>query len=242
VSAVVSVVAIVSVTRGEAKPHQAPPRFGFPAHGYGKLVKAGIPLAAAQFLISLTTYVPVLLVELLGSSADVGVYTVASYLVVFANLIWVSVATVVLPAFVLTLNQMGIVRLLRRAARLGLFAIAPAVVVIPSVVFFGTFVLEFIYGPGYALTSLELSLLAITSVLAVPSALYSSVLLALNSYRSVTIASAIAALTVMVSGGVFLAGGLAAVTAGCLALFVGSLARCGGLFAFAHLKKHAVEK
>ncbi|EPR77544.1 Heteropolysaccharide repeat unit export protein [Leifsonia rubra CMS 76R] len=235
VSACVALVAVVLVTRGGSNAEYALPSNKYNGAGYAELVKAGVPLAVAQFLIALTTYVPVLLVELLGKSADVGVYAVASYLVIFANLVGSSVATVVLPSFALTLKQSGAVHLLKRASRLVLLVAVPGLVAIPCVVFFGTHFLDFVYGPGYGLTPLELLLLALASLTAVPSSVYSSVLLALNNYRGVTNASAGAAVAVLITAASIFGLGLPPVTAGCIALFVGGAARCLGLFVISRI-------
>lgn len=242
VSAVVAVIAIISSSRRESSRERDSSDSRPQEPGYRALVAAGAPLAGAQLLIALAVYLPVILVELLGSSAEVGVFATASYLVVFANLVGASVATVALPSFALTLNRQGRPFLLRRAARLSRAAILPGLVVVPVVILAGAPVLGFIYGSGYALTKLELALLAIASVAAVPAYIYSSVLLALNNYRGVTSGSAAAAVAVLGSGVVCFWVGAPAVVAACLSLCIGTLARGGALFAYAHLTRGIADR
>ncbi|WP_166805456.1 hypothetical protein [Cryobacterium sp. Hb1] len=203
--------------------------------GYRQLARVGAPLSIAQFLISLITYVPVVLVGMIGASADVGAYAAASYLFIFANLVGASVATIVLPSFAMTFNKLGADGLFQRTSRIAMRAALLGVLLIPMVVVLSPPVLALVYGSEYILPALEISLLATACAAAIPSYLFSSALLAMNNYRGVTGASVIATVVVLVASAVSIWGHFPAVTAGYVVLCIGNVSRTLGLYGFARL-------
>lgn len=192
------------------------------------LLAAGIPMSMMQAVYSLLSYVPLAIVAWFGSPEDVGRYASAAYLVVFANLVGASIETVVLPRFRVVHESDGADVLRRRVRRLcsiGLFALAPFVIL---ALFIGPWLLTVVYGAEFELTRVSVLYLSLAAICTLPTYLASANLLVLNRYWATFFVGATAIVAVLVGGGAAGTAGMPAVEAGSLAVFIGSTVRLLG--------------
>lgn len=194
------------------------------------LISAGVPMSLMQGVYSLLSYVPLAVVAWFGSPSDVGRYASAAYLVVFANLVGASIETVVLPAFRTIHDNDGPVILRRRVKRLCAIALTSLVPFVVLALFIGPWLLSTIYGADFILSREAVLFLALAALCTLPTYLASANLLVLNRYWATFFVGAAAIGTVLAGGGIAGLAGMAAVEAGCLAVFIGSLTRLMGEF------------
>ena len=192
------------------------------------LLIAGIPMSMMQAVYSLLSYVPLAVVAWFGSPEDVGRYTSAAYLVVFANLVGASIETVVLPRFRAIYESDGALFLRRKVKRLcaiGLLALVPFVVL---ALFIGPWLLSAVYGAGFELTRISVLYLSLAAICTLPTYLASANLLVLNRYWATFFVGATAIIAVLAGGGAAGTAGMPPVEAGSLAVFIGSTVRLVG--------------
>jgi len=155
--------------------------------GYRTIVRAAMPVTAAQLVFSLVTYTPIFLLGAFGDRAEVGVYTGASYLLIFANLVGSSVQTLMMPGY-RDLRTEGRYADLAASARrafltLGGLAAVGGVVAIA----FGPQVLGLVYGPSFVMERVHLVPLVLAAVIVAPGYILNALLLVLNAYRAGTV-------------------------------------------------------
>lgn len=182
------------------------------------LITHGIPLAISQGIQSLLTYLPLAIVGTLGTTAEIGVFASAAYLVTFAHLVGASVQTAILPDYRRRLESEGPEALRRVNLRNGYLTMAILAPLIAVAVVAGPSLLRLVYGADFEISRYSVFFLALATVICVPTYLLSSFHLVLNRYWVMTIVGAASVLVVIVSGTASGLAGLGAVEAGTLAV------------------------
>lgn len=204
----VALSSVISMTWAMRWAHRVPtPEPDSAAAGHRTILACSVPIAAFEALMAALAYVPVLLLGIWGTTAEVGIFAGASYLVVLANLIGGSLMTVTLPGFRRIAETDGIGAVVSRARRLGLWLSAVGLLGATIAVAFGPPVLEWVYGPEFRLDRIELIPLAIAAAITIPVYVLNSMLLIMNSYRSQFVIGAAATAAAVLSGVVLLSSG-----------------------------------
>lgn len=203
------------------------------------LVSAGIPMSLMQGVYSLLSYVPLAVVAWFGSPGDVGLYASAAYLVVFANLVGASIETVVLPAFRTVRETEGPLVLRRRVKRMCLIALTSLIPFVVLALFIGPWLLSAVYGADFVLSRQSVLYLSLAALCTLPTYLASANLLVLNRYWATFFVGGTAIIAVLAGGGIAGMAEMAAVEAGCLAVFIGSLTRLVGEFTCSRPRRSA---
>lgn len=186
------------------------------------IASAASPIMATQLLVSLLIYTPVWVAQAGGGADAVGVYSGASYLVVFASLVGASIQTVSIPRLRRdhengTGTTGTVVRSSIKWTVLGLAGAAAAVVAGPAI-------LSWVYGPDFRMGRLDVAMLALAAAMGVPTYLFNAVMLVRNKYLAqsvVALVSVVVALAVGMAATSF----IAATTAACLTALVGAALR-----------------
>ena len=193
--------------------------------GYRDILRAALPVTAAQLIFALVASTPVFVLEAAGGRASVGIYGAAAYLLTFANLVGASLQTLLVPGFrdlVARADRRGLILGARRAGvGLGVVAVLGAAVAIA----FGPQVLSLVYGPSYAMGRLHLVPLVLAAAIVPPLYVFNALLLVLNAYRSGAVASALTLAGSLAAGGVTVALGGDPILAASVTALGGSLVR-----------------
>ena len=150
--------------------------------GYRKILRAGFPTTISETLAALSTYLPILFLSVIADDATTGVFATAAYLLTAANLTGDTLKDIYITSFRWTFEESGAGQLLRRAHKVSAVLIVLVLVAVPLIIFAGSPVLEFIYGDEFALTYIELALLAAATIPIASSYIYEATLNVLNAY------------------------------------------------------------
>jgi O-antigen/teichoic acid export membrane protein len=234
-SAVVSAAALAAAVI-LAPPAAQSPSVDNPSRELRVVVAAGVPLALSHGIYSVLSYLPIAVVGWFGSTSDVGLYTSAAYLVVFANLVGASAQTVVLPSYRRLFDASGGSTLLRHASARSFITAASLSPLVLLAILVGPMLLVLVYGPEFVLSRTTVLLLALAAVIALPTYLMSAVLLVYNRYWVMTLVGAGSIVIVVLAGVLAGVGGLGAVESGSLAVLTGSVARFAGVYVLSRTK------
>lgn len=169
--------------------------------GWAPILRASVPVTAAQLIFALVSSTPVLLIEAFGGDrATAAVYGVAAYLLIFANLVGASVQTLLVPGF-RDLEASGRRGDLVAAARrtFGMLAALGALGAVVAIAF-GPQVLGAVFGPEYAMERAHLAPLVLAAAVIAPVYIVNALLLVLNAYRAGTVSAIATWLGLIVSG------------------------------------------
>lgn len=194
-------------------------------HDMGRLIAHGIPLSLSQGIQSLVTYLPLAIVGTLGTTADIGVFASAAYLVTFAHLVGASVQTAMLPEYRRRLEDEGPAALRRINLRNGYLTMAILFPLVAVAVVAGPSLLRLVYGADFDISRPAVLFFALAAVICVPTYLLSSFHLVLNRYWVMTLVGAASVLIIAVSGAASALAGMAAIEAGSLAVLASMLCR-----------------
>ncbi|WP_044495085.1 lipopolysaccharide biosynthesis protein [Nesterenkonia massiliensis] len=189
------------------------------------LITHGIPLAMSQGIQSVLTYLPLVIVGSIGTTADIGVFASAAYLVTFAHLLGASVQTAILPAYRRHLEGQGPAALRQMNLRNGYLTMAVLSPMVVVAVAAGPALLQLVYGADFEISRLAVFLFALAAMICIPTYLLSSFHLVLNRYWVMTVVGMVSIAVVGVSG---ISSGVAemgAIEAGSMAVLVGVLCR-----------------
>ncbi|MFC4553698.1 oligosaccharide flippase family protein [Georgenia faecalis] len=189
-----------------------------------RIVRTAAPVGVTDVLTSLLTYLPVLVLGLVGSSASVGVFSAALVVVTLVLLVLSAVQTVVLPGVVRAGVDGGRRGVLVAAARLAAGLTAAALMVAAAVVAVGPRALTILYGEAFALPRRDLWPLAVTIAEAPLLMVSGLVLMALGLYRQQMWGAVLAVVAMVVAALVLGADGFGVREAG-VVLVVGTAVR-----------------
>ncbi|PAK96895.1 hypothetical protein B8X04_03045 [Brevibacterium casei] len=192
------------------------------------LLRHGSPLALSQGIQSILTYLPIAIVGWLGTTADIGVYSSAAYLVTFANLLGASVQITLLSDFRRRFEASGPSLLRQAIRRNSVVSMAVLAPLVGLAVVIGPQLLALVYGPTFDISRLSVLFLSLAAVIVLPTYLLSSLHLVLNRYWVMTIVGAGSIVVVGAAGAAGGALGLGPVESGSLAVLVGAAARYVG--------------
>lgn len=210
-----------------------------PKAGVGTLVRSGIPMSLMQGTYALLSYVPLGIVGFFGTAEDVGRYSSAAYLVVFANLVGASAETVMLPSYRRINDRSGQSRVLHQALSRGLVIMICLTPLVLLALLIGPWLLQTVYGQAFVLSRSAVGLFAAAAILTVPTYLMSATLLVLNRYWATTLVGASSIVLVVGSGWIFGTMGADPVEAGATTLLCGSIGRLAGEILFARFPQRA---
>lgn len=160
-----------------------------------------------------------------GDAGAVGIYAGASYLIVAANLLGSSLATVAIPTY--RRRHAEGENVVSLSIRTSLRWIALGLVGALAAVAFGPQVLDQVYGEEFVMPRSHIALLALAAVLTVPTYLLNVVMLVKNRYRSQTLVSMGSVIAAAVVG-VLVLGQADSVTAAIACALAGGMARALG--------------
>ena len=192
------------------------------------MLRHGSPLALSQGIQSILTYLPIAIVGWLGTTADIGVYSSAAYLVTFANLLGASVQITLLADFRRRFEASGPALLRQSIRRNSVVSMAVLAPLVGLAVVIGPQLLALLYGPTIDISRHTVLFLSLAAVIVLPTYLLSSLHLVLNRYWVMTIVGAGSIVVVAAAGAAGGALGLGPVEAGSLAVLVGATARYVG--------------
>lgn len=201
----------------------------------GTLVRAGIPMSLMQGTYTLLSYVPLGIVGFFGTAEDIGRFSSAAYLVVFANLVGASAETVLLPSYRRIYNGSGQTRVLHQALSRGFVIVICLSPLVLLALFIGPWLLQTVYGQDFVLSRSAVGLFAAAAILTVPTYLMSATLLVLNRYWATTFVGASSIVLAVGSGWISGNMGAGPVEAGATALLCGSIGRLVGEILFARI-------
>lgn len=183
------------------------------ASGVAPILRAAAPVTVTQLVFALVASSPVFLLHAAADEASVGVYTGASYLLVFANLVGATLQTIVLPGYRDLAHQGRYAELASSARRLGLRLLGVAAAAGVIAVAFGTEVLRLVYGEQFGMGHDALVPLVIATVVVGPAYLLNALLLVLNAYRDGAIGALLSLIAGIAVGVLALALGIDAIAA-----------------------------
>ncbi|OYN92289.1 lipopolysaccharide biosynthesis protein [Parenemella sanctibonifatiensis] len=191
------------------------------------ILKGGMFAAGSQALASLLFQIPVLVLGIIASPVDTGVFTAAAYLLTAAALLGSTMQTIIITPLRRRRDESGTQFLKSYSARLTRRAALAAVPLVALVALVGDPVLRLVYGPEFGMDWTSLLLIGVGAASIVVAYIQDVTLQVLNRYGSVTAAVAMACIASIAVGGLMILLGSPHVLVGA------AMAAAGGMTRFA---------
>lgn len=191
------------------------------------IAKASWPIGGAQVLGSLALNIPTWVVSASGDASDVGRFAGGAYILTASWLLGSALSASAVGEYRAQLGEQG-ARVFAHSVRRGTAVVTMAsIVVAAGVIVFGRGLLEGIYGQGFYVSTLELSMISLAAALSPGAYLMNAGLLVLNRYRRQLVVLGIAVIGSVPFVFVAEASALSGVVLAGLAALVGSVLRYG---------------